>query len=296
MSIRVAIVLATLVFAGSGLQSSNISAVFPIDGGTFEASGVVALSGGVLFVDDGRPDEVFWMPLDGAGRQTAPARSLNIGIPVHDKEGITTDGTHIYVVGSQSKKESAGGVGLVRFKFDAKTQQASDAQSIADLRGLIGRALPEVGRAAGKKEDGLNIEGLAWDAAGKRLLLGLRAPVIDGQALVIPMRVKHPDARFDAENVEIAANSAAKLPLGGGIRSIEYDAAAKDFTILSAGEGKSGTFSLWRWNGSAAPQRRPLGAHVADRRAKPEGIARVTAGGSAYTFVVFDTSQYATLP
>jgi hypothetical protein len=296
MSLRVAIVLAALILGGSRAQSANTGAVLPIDGGTFEASGVVALSGGVLFVDDGRPDEVFWMALDDAGRQTAPARSVNIGIAVHDKEGITTDGTYIYVVGSQSKKESAGGVGLVRFKFDAKSQQVTDAQSIADLRGLIVKAAPEVGRAAGKKTDGLNIEGLAWDGAGKRLLLGLRAPVIDGHALVIPVSVKNADAPFDASNIAITPDSIVKLPLGGGIRSIEYDAGAKAFTILSASEGKGGTFSLWQWSGSAAPQRQPLAAHVADRAAKPEGIARVTAGDSAYTFVVFDTSQYATLP
>ncbi|MCA1567628.1 MAG: hypothetical protein LC803_18665 [Acidobacteria bacterium] len=46
--------------------------VTPFDGGTFEASGVAHVRGtdGVLFVDDGRTDEVFWMRL-GEGRRQA---------------------------------------------------------------------------------------------------------------------------------------------------------------------------------------------------------------------------------
>jgi hypothetical protein len=96
-----------------------------IAGGTFEASGVahVPNTTGVLFVDDGRNREIFWMELSADGRQQASAVRVPLGADVTDLEGITSDGTNFYVVGSQSKKTGFDGDGLVRFRFDPKTRQ-----------------------------------------------------------------------------------------------------------------------------------------------------------------------------
>ena len=45
-------------------------------GGTFEASGVAYVPGtdGVLFVDDGRPDEIFWMQIGEDRKQAGPIK------------------------------------------------------------------------------------------------------------------------------------------------------------------------------------------------------------------------------
>src|SRR5262245_4523058 len=65
----------------------------PINGGTFEASGVVHVPGtqGVLFVDDGRNKEVFWTELNADGSQKSAVVPLPLGADITDLEGITTD-------------------------------------------------------------------------------------------------------------------------------------------------------------------------------------------------------------
>ena len=79
-------------------------------GGVFEASGVVSVPGtdGVLFVNDNRADEIFWMRLDQEGNQVGEIKPIKIGVSVDDPEGITFDGSWFYVVGSQSETKGGG--------------------------------------------------------------------------------------------------------------------------------------------------------------------------------------------
>jgi hypothetical protein len=94
-------------------------------GGTFEASGVAYVPGTdtVLFVDDGRPNEVFLMQLGEDRKQTGAIKTINIATSIIDLEGITYDGEYFYVVGSQSKPTGADQAGLARFRFNAANQR-----------------------------------------------------------------------------------------------------------------------------------------------------------------------------
>src|SRR5262245_46590809 len=58
-------------------------------GVVFEASGVVSVPGtdGVIFIDDGRADEVLWMRLDQDGNQVGEIKPIRIGANVVDPEG-----------------------------------------------------------------------------------------------------------------------------------------------------------------------------------------------------------------
>jgi hypothetical protein len=285
------IIVATVVAGGS-----QDGAIRPIAGGTFEASGAVGVANGVLFVDDGRPEELLWMALDDTGRQRSNVERVALGAAIPDMEGITTDGQYIYVVGSQSKKNAERAVGLARFTFDPKTKTVADMQTIPNLKGLIFDALPDVARAAGQKPGGLDIEGLAWDPAGRRLLLGLRSPAPNGNAVIIPATLKNPDGAFARENLSIAAGPVIRLPLAGAIRSLEFDAKAGEFTIISDGSTNGGSgFSYWRWSGRGVPSRLSVASPITDSTLKPEGIARVGVGPASYTLIVFDTSRYATI-
>ncbi|MGH9941709.1 MAG: hypothetical protein ACRD9R_05030, partial [Pyrinomonadaceae bacterium] len=126
-------------------------------------------------------------------------------------------------------------------------------------------------------------------------LLALRSPVVDGHALVVPLRLRDPRGVFSADNVEVAEAKAIRLPLGGvGIRSIEYDECRKAFRVITgaAANGEKADFKLWEWDGDAArPALRETGAF--DRRHKPKGVTRVSSAGRDFTFIVFDTSGYA---
>lgn len=268
------------------------------DGGTFEASGVVQVPGtnSFLFVDDGRPGEVLYMEVDAQGNQSGAIKPVKLGINIEDPEGITTDGTHFYIVGSQSKGKGTEQAGLVRFKFDPKTLSVSEVETISELKKFLVEhvaGLQDMGDKKGKK-DGINIEGLAWDAQGNRLLLGLRSPLVNDQALVIALKMNDPRSSFSYQNFKTDETQAIKLPLGGlGIRSIEYDNHVQAFRIIAGATENQGKtdFRLWEWS-EAKGQTALREVKTFDRKLKPEGITGATVGDQSFTFVVFDTSRY----
>lgn len=278
---------------------TGIAGKTPFVGGTFEASGVVHVPGtdGVLFVDDGRNEEVFWMRLGEGRGQAGEIKPVRLGVNVVDLEGITTDGAYFYVVGSQSKPKGGDLAGLVRFRFDAREQRVEAAEAVSGLKRLLAANVSELRGMENRKykDGGINVEGLAWDPRGGRLLLGLRSPVVDGHALVVPVRLRDPRGAFSADNLEVEGTKAIRLPLGGsGIRSIEYDERAQIFRVITGAGPNSEKmdFKLWEWDGDEArPALRELGAY--DRRLKPEGVTRASSGGRDFTFIVFDTSGYA---
>ena len=268
------------------------------EGGKFDASGVADVPGtdGLLFADNGQEGRVFWMKLDGNGKQVGAIKPVELGVGIEDIEGVTTDGTHFYVVSSQSRPKAIEKDGLVRFKFDARTQKAEGVESLGGLKNFLVENVAELrpwGEKMGK-DGGLNIEGLAWDARRGRLLLGLRSPIVDGHALLVPLRLRDPRGAFSFENLEVEGSKAIRLPLRGvGIRGIEYDRRANVFRVISgAAEDQGQTdFGLWEWNGD---EKQPAVSETKrfDNELKPEGVARVTAGGRDFVFIVCDASGY----
>jgi Protein of unknown function (DUF3616) len=264
-------------------------------GGVFEASDVISVPGtdGVLFVDDNRPDEVFWMRLDQEGNQVGEIKPIKIGVSVDDPEGITFDGSWFYVVGSQSETKVEEPNALVRFTFDPETQSVKEVESAGGLYQFLTDMAPELKECAGKKgkKGTINIEGLAWDPVQGRLLLGLRDPEISEQALVVPLRLRDPNARLSLENLTLAQPNAIRLALGGAtIRSIEYDGSLNVFQIISgAPESKKKTdFKLWEWDGQTSPREKA----AINSKLKPEGVTRVSIGGHDFIFIVCDASEY----
>lgn len=268
-----------------------------IAGGTFEASGVVEVAGnGVLFVDDNSSTEIFWMELSADGRQVRPAVKVPLGATVIDPEAMTTDGTYFYLVGSQSMSKGTQGDGIVRFRFDASRRQVVERASIAALKAFLAAHVKELNGIDPRRGDDeeLNIEGLAWDPVLSRLLLGLRAPVIDGHALVIPLKLRNPRGPFVADNLEVDGGKAIRFSLGGsGIRSLEYDKESGSFWLITgaASNCENEDFRLLEWReGPGGPVFTELARYWS--KLKPEGITRVTVGGTTTRFLVFDTGRY----
>jgi len=264
-------------------------------GGVFEASDVISVPGtdGALFVDDNRPDEVFWMRLDQEGNQVGEIKPIKLGVGIEDPEGITFDGSWFYVVGSQSETKVEETNALVRFTFDSQTQSVKEVESLGGLYRFLTDMVSELKECAGKKgkHGTINIEGLAWDPVQGRLLLGLRDPEISEQALIAPLRLRDPNARLSLENLTLAQPNAIRLSLGGAtIRSIEYDGILNVFQIISgAPEGKKkADFKLWEWDGRTSPREKV----AINPRLKPEGVTRVSIGGHDFIFIVCDASEY----
>jgi hypothetical protein len=270
----------------------------PFAGGPYEASGVAHVTGtdGVLFVDNGRPGQVFWMTLDEKRKQAGAIKVVSLGVSIEDIEGITTDGTYFYVVSSQSRPKAIAGAGLVRLEFDAPTQSVTSVESIVGLKKFLVEKVAELRDQGDRKSKagGVNIEGLAWDPRQGRLLIGLRSPIIGGNALLVPLRLRDPRGAFSIDNLEVAGSKAIRLPLGGaGIRGIEHDGQTNVFRIISgAAEDQQQTdFGLWEWNGDEQqPVLREMNKF--EKTLKPEGVARVTVGKVSFLIVVFDAGGY----
>jgi hypothetical protein len=268
-------------------------------GGTFEASGVAHIpnTDAVLFVDDGRPNEIFLMQLGEDRKQAGAIKPIHIATSIIDLEGMTTDSEYFYVVGSQSKPKGTDQAGLARFKFDAASQRVVGTQAASGLKKFLADNVAELSGLENTKytDGGINVEGIAWDPQNRRLLLGLRSPIVDGHALVVPLKLRDPKAALTFDNLEVEDRKAIRLPLGGaGIRSIEYDEARKAFFLITGAGPNSEKmdFKTWEWSGNGAtPALREL--ETFDRRLKPEGITRFSNGAREFVFIVFDTSGYA---
>jgi pSer/pThr/pTyr-binding forkhead associated (FHA) protein len=290
---------------GVSQSRSKLSSPSPFTtytGGSFETSGVTWIedTNSVLLVDDSRPTEVLLMSLDQNGKQTGAITAIPHGADVVDPEAITEDGTWFYVVGSQADPKEGPRNAIVRFAFDRQSKTIrANPDVIHDLRSFL-LQIPEIsaeGQKPGSK-GGLNIEGLAWDPPNNRLLVGLRSPLIDGHAVIIPLKLKDPQGSFSTSNLQLASPRVIKLNLEGqGVRDIDYNKHLKTFLIVSGATEltEKTDFGLWEWNGDAEQTRidsRPRHEKTLDERAKPEGVTNVTLSGKSFVLLACDLSGY----
>jgi hypothetical protein len=291
--------LVTQTGAAPSTSTAN-SALRQIAGGNFQASGIAYVPGtnGVLFLDDDTTREIFWMELSADGRQRSPAVRVSLGADVTDLEGITFDGSRFYVVGSQSKTTGFDGDGLVRFRFDAQRRRITDVERVRGLKAWLAAHVPELkGTEKILGDEALNIEAIAWEPGRARLLLGLRAPVVDGKSLVIPLKLQDADGPLAETNLRVDG-AAIRLPLGGaGIRSLEYDAEARAFRVITGAALNAETrdFRILEWNaeqGAGSPLRVLA---TFPRSLKPEGITRAAIENRSVNVVVFDVGRFALL-
>ncbi|HEU4391565.1 MAG TPA: DUF3616 domain-containing protein [Blastocatellia bacterium] len=284
---------------------ANLSQTNQIAGEKYEASGATAVpdSNGILFVDDSTQDSVFFMPVNGNGEQDGEIKPIPLGVSVKNPEGISRFGSRFMVVGSLSTLESDTKGGGAAFDFDPATQAVSNAVELTGLRRFLLDNVPELKPWANKTsaEGGLNVEGIAVDPDPERprVLLGLRGPVINGKALVVPIRILDRKAPLSVENLAVDPQGATELNLNGqAIRDIQYDSRLRAFLIISGAPEyeKRGDFVLWVWNGGSdqsLDEARPKKQAVLDSKMKPEGITHLKISNHEFVFIVGDASSYA---
>jgi hypothetical protein len=291
-AIGTAILIAGIAVTGLGTARGTGDTPVPIAGGQFQPSAVVHVPGTqqYLFVDDDRYSDVFVIDIGNDRIQRGNARRVPLSARVTDMEGLTWDGKYFYAVGSQSKPTGSDGDGLVRFTYDPTTRRALHVERITGLKAWLSRNVVELQGIEHQAGDHiLNIEGLAWDPVEKRLLLGLRAPVIDGFALVVPVRLDSEDAPFTRDHLQPAGES-IRLSLGGaGIRSIEFDERARRYQIISGASLNEEVldFQVLDWDGTRASK--PVVREQYARALKPEGVTWARGKEGVVRVMVFDT-------
>jgi hypothetical protein len=167
------------------------------------------------------------------------------------------------------------------------TYRLSDALRGAEaVGGFFGKSLPE--------ENGLNIEGLAVD--GGRLLVGLRAPSIDGEAFIVAVA---PDDLFapGEQPAEIAAE-VIPLKLGEdmGIRDLTSLPDGRLLVLAGPAQDQELAYRLFLAEPRAGGALTELGelepVPGEDGEAKAEGLAVLgVQGGEAEVLVLFDGAE-----
>jgi hypothetical protein len=250
----------------------------PIDLLTLEADGsfsAIALS----------PKDLF----DGNG-PAADFRKLD------DLEALDVDGRgRVYAITSHSRT----GKGKVKqdreklVRFEVADDGLRDPRVVQDLKQQLMAAQPALERAAEvddvKDANGLNIEGLAFDADRRRLLVGFRGPLVDGKAMLAA--IDNVDEAFDAGAKPHIAEQAILLDLGGqGIRGMAYDPRLAGFLIISGPleQVDDVPFHLWFWPGQADQPARAVTVPGLNGFEHAEGITPVRWRGQDRLLIVSD--------
>ena len=113
-------------------------------------------------------------------------------------------------------------------------------------------SLREATLLAPEADGGFNIEGLAATPDG-RLLIGLRSPLFDRRALVIPLN--NPDQVIKGQRAELGLPMTLDLD-GRGIRSIDLVGAG--YWIVGGPTGDTGSFAVYRWSGRGGDPVKPF--------------------------------------
>ncbi len=269
--------------------------------GLYEPSGLAMLADGrILVVEDEmlsplsvlRPDDV--MAALPFASKPEPVSGPPDALRLDDLEAATSDADgHVFMITSHSRTNHGNRFKsrekLVRFRLDGN--EIVDAAIITNLRDQITELTRDLAKAGrrGRGRHGLNIEGMAYDPAGNRLLIGLRQPVVNGQAVLLPL--PEPDREFSNDPPSPLLGEPVYLDLaGGGIRAMAYSPALGGFLIMSRQEKHGEAFKLWFWNPhDGDPRQIRLAPEINLKNA--EGLAVVRQNGSERIMLVFDNGN-----
>ena len=180
-----------------------------------------------------------------------------------DLEAAAWLGDRAYWIGSHSRN-SSGKLREDRWQLFATRLGGAEGEVVLDPRASIHTLLSAIGAAsleleaairADRSEDealapdngGFNIEGMAATADGSGLLIGLRSPLLENRAIIVPLA-------NPAEALAGAAPDLGELMLldldGRGIRSFDHSPTRAEFIVV-AGPIRGGPFAIYRWSGAS---------------------------------------------
>jgi hypothetical protein len=163
-----------------------------------------------------------------------------------------------------------------------------EAIALTDLKHSILSQYEDVKDAISGRKSDLNIESLSYHREQNQLMIGLREPVIDDEAIVIVL--ENPDAAFSQQEPIRLGPQPIYLDLDhGGIRAMAYDDVLNGYLILSRREDKEDkSFKLWLWSGAADddPERLRLQTEITLDNA--EGISPIRTDFMQGLMIVFD--------
>lgn len=222
----------------------------------YEPSALVPMQGGVLIFED-EGDEMasmYQIGEDGSGLLLKKQYLGPIDININDIEGgATCDRGEVFVIGSHSLNKH----GERSKKREQLLWLQINSKSKLSLVGSVGlwddltAGLQKIDPSMGGRIKDLNVEGLSCTGDSGALLIGLRNPLYDGQAILFML--KNPYDIFSKKTSPKFSTKPVLLDLGGtGVRSVTYHEGSGRFFLVSEVKGKKGKMRprLWAWDGS----------------------------------------------
>ncbi len=258
----------------------------------YEPSGLVQLTDGrLLIVEDEQDRPVHLLQTAHNDGQLvllsfpAPAFPLR----ADDLEGVAAGpGNRVYAITSHTP-EADGSLDAARKKLLRFTVEPGGGYGqVEDFSGLLPHLLERVAAIAPGTRH-IDIEGLSLDRDGRRLLFGLRQPVVDGRSVVLSL--ENPAAIFDRGEAPVVSASPVLLDLGGGgIRAMTYAPCCGGYLLANEVESSGDKPRSWLWLWDGDPDHPPLSLDFPGRGELKniEGLAVVAVEGREFLLAACD--------
>lgn len=263
----------------------------------YEPSGAASLSDGRVIVveDDGdRPVRLFSLTLNKSELSLSPESLKGEITKVQDFEGVSEGkDNEIFLITSHStsKKGERKKTREKLIKLTLKGERISKIQVVGNLLPFIQKKLKDSLKLEKKELEEINIEGLAFNATQETLLIGLRSPVFNGMALILPLL--NPYDLFSKKQDPIF-NDIITLDLeGAGIRAITYDTKRNRFLIAGEAKNKKGKLRsrIWAWDGLQNTKATRIEVPKIKEVKNIEGMTIVHREGTSYLLFVCDNGN-----
>ncbi len=288
ISLSCIVLCADLAWSQSVVSFSNL----------YEPSGAASLSDGRVIVveDEGdHPLQLFSLTENEGEVALSPEPLKGKLVKVQDLEGVSVGVNDEILLISSHSKSKKGLQSKTRDKFiklTIKADQIANVETFGNLLPFIRTQLNDSLKLENKQLDDINIEGLAFNATQDILLIGLRSPVYEDQALILSLM--NPYDLFSKKHDPIFDDKIITLDLeGAGIRAITYD--KKYNRYLIAGEAENKKYKLhsriWAWDGLSDTRPSRLDIQKVKKMENIEGLTTVSHEGSSYLLFVCDTGK-----
>ena len=188
-----------------------------------------------------------------------------------DLEAAAAIGDRVYWISSHSFNSQGEDKPKRKVFFATRIVQVDGKPTLESVGKLVKSLRDPLAKAAGVNPAEMNVEALAATPEGG-LLIGLRAPLRNGKALVVPF--KNPKAVVDEPNTAPEFGEAVPVKLvDRGFRSMETLESGKYAIIAGPVSDSAEGFALFRWSG---PGTDPVKVDGADLTGiKPEAAMAV---------------------
>ncbi|HFE38063.1 MAG TPA: DUF3616 domain-containing protein [Gammaproteobacteria bacterium] len=260
----------------------------------YEPSGVTQMANGEILVieDEARQAiSVLSFAVPGSVIRIPVTRIQSRLGRLEDLEGIAqSEDGHFYAITSHSKtlKRRLPTARKKLIRFSLNNYEVHETVLISDVKKKILNTYKSLRKNVSGRKSDLNIEALSYHRKKKQLMLGLRTPLVKGNAVII--RITNPDQAFLKKGGIKLANKLMTLDLDqGGIRAMTYDKTLEGYLILSRREDKKDkSFKLWLWDGHA--QHKPRRIHFDENLDldAAEGVTPISITSMDGLLIVFD--------